>query len=114
MWRDLRQAGFHNRTRQRIGDDVLEIVDQTLAAAKSDLPAPLSAKRTPVDKKQYKQLQATLGELAQTLQVPVEYAATRRDLEHIVRARALDEATLPSSFSGWREEHIGPALLNVR
>ena len=114
MWRDLRQAGFHNRTRQRIGGNVLEIVDQTLAAAKSDLPAPLDAKRIPVDKKQYKQLQAVLGELAQTLHVPVEYAATRRDLEHIVRARALDEATLPATFSGWREAHIGPALLSVR
>jgi ribonuclease D len=112
-WRDLKQAGFHNRTRQRIGDDVLALVDKTLAAAESDLPAPLDGKRVPVDKKQYKLLQAALGELAQTLKVPVEYAATRRDLEHIVRARSRDQVSLPVTFSGWREVHVGPALLNA-
>ena len=112
-WRDLKQAGFHNRTRQRIGDDVLALVDQALATAASDLPAPLDGKRIPVDKKQYKELQAALGELAQSLKVPVEYAATRRDLEHIVRARSRNEVSLPATFSGWREVHIGPALLNA-
>ncbi len=111
-WRDLKQAGFHNRTRQRIGNDVLALVDQTLAAAESDLPAPLDGKRVPVDKKQYKLLQAALGELAQTLKVPVEYAATRRDLSTLCELGP--GMRFPArNFLGWREVHIGPALLNA-
>jgi len=112
-WTDLKQAGFHNGTIQRVGDAILAMVDKVLAVAPNALPEPLQADRTPVDKKRYKKLQDALADLAKGLGVPTEYIATRRDLEHVIKSDFHGEASLPASFEGWRRECAGDVLLKA-
>jgi len=94
----------------RYGEHCLEIMQQ----AQNDidyyppaLPAPLSAAQTHV----FKTLKALVVSIADSLAIPPEFLARKKDLESLVYCAEYDTITLPESLKGWREEVVGERLI---
>lgn len=72
------------------------------------LPGPLSTAQTHI----LKQLKATVAEIAQSLDVPQELLARKKDYTELMHSQNHDSGyQLPPSLNGWRQSVVGDALL---
>ncbi|MGH1438818.1 MAG: ribonuclease D [Cellvibrionaceae bacterium] len=94
----------------RHGDHCLEIIQQAQDEAEHyplSLPAPLSASQTQL----FKTLKSVVVSIAETLSIPPEFLARKKDLEQLVHGAEHDDIALPESLQGWRKEVIGDVLM---
>ena len=97
---------------QRLGDRVLDIIDDVEDMPQTDLD-PLPPRRPTVGRKSgaVEALRAELQSVADHLVLPPEFLAPRRVLEEIVRSVKEGKPALPPELEGWRREVIGEGLL---
>jgi len=94
----------------RHGENCLHIVKEAQVKVNDypdSLPAPLSSSQTQI----FKTLKALVVSVAETLSIPPEFLARKKDLEGLVRQTHNDIITLPKSLQGWREEVVGSLLI---
>ncbi|MGH1486606.1 MAG: ribonuclease D [Cellvibrionaceae bacterium] len=96
------------------GDHCLQIVQQALENDNhpEHLPSPLGPEQVDV----FKQLKSHVVTIADSLKVPPEFLARKKDLELLVRSiqnvPSSLPAALPATLTGWRYEVIGQPLLD--
>jgi len=94
------------------GQHLLRLVREAMAMPPEQCPAPLPKPLPPQMTAIMKQLRQRVRELAAELDISEEVLARKKDFEFLVRSGMSKEAyRLPASFSGWREQVLGPILL---
>ncbi len=96
------------------GETLVAIIEQSSTNVDdypAALPRPLSIEQTAVLKK----LKQTVRTIAESLDVPQELLARKKDYEALIRSAsdtANPQYTLPSSLTDWRETVVGTSLLD--
>ena len=105
--------GMHPGVIRRYGERLLQFVQDIDDTPSSDYPKPLDAPLPKSARELGKSLKAVVAARAETLQLPVEMLARKREIEELVRSVCEgDSASLPASLaSGWRHDAVGAALL---
>jgi ribonuclease D len=103
------------RDLSRLAPKLLELIATALQIPAEELPEPFPR---PLDVQPYKatlqNLRAALDKVAAEENLPAELLANRRSLESLIRRYLQqEEQLLPRKLRGWREQLLGPALVQV-
>ena len=98
--------GLHPRVRQRHGQQLVRLVESTLASGRQ-LSAPPQA--DPRERALLKELRSVVAAAAERLELDPTVLAAKRDLEALLFHR--DPDWLPERLRGWRRAEVGEALL---
>ena len=103
---------IRGRTLSAEGTQLLALVQQGLANARSGAVAPFPRPLPSTSNALMKRLKACLQQCSERLQIAPELLARRKDLEALIRSLLEQgEAVLPPGLQGWREAVIGRALV---
>ena len=107
-----RMQDIHRRFIEKHGKSCLHIV-KTAQQQRDNCSMPLPPPLAPEEVSLFKRLKQKLNTVADSLSLPAEMLARKKDLEFLVR-RAQQSANieLPVGLQGWRREVIGQILIN--
>ena len=105
--------GMPPRVIREHGDELLDIVADAEGSSEEGwvpaLPRPLN----PTQGQYLKSLKSIVGEVSESLDLPVEVLMRKKDYEQIIRDAENGDFKLPDRLSGWRKDVIGEQLLEA-
>ncbi len=96
---------------EQYGAHCLQLIQQVLDDP-STYPQRLSSPLTLDQRTLFKSLKEISVEIAESLNIPPEFLARKKDIEALVRSAQGSLIELPGSLKGWRQDVIGQPLLN--
>lgn len=110
---DLARAGMKLHVRQKVGDEVLALIAESMQALEHIWPASLN-KPLSVEAGVYlKELKKIVTARAEILDIPADMLAKKKTLEALLRSGyPRGPYTLPEPFLGWRKDELVADLLS--
>lgn len=110
---DLARAGMKLHVRQKVGDEVLALIAESMTAPENIWPATLN-KPLSVEAGVYlKELKKIVTARADKLDIPADMLAKKKTLEALLRSGyPRGPYTLPEPFLGWRKDELVTDLLS--
>jgi ribonuclease D len=106
--------GLEVRKIKRLGEELLEVIEQARALPVQSYPPPLPAPLTIAQRTLVKALKEIVEEKATSLRIPPEVLVKKADYDFIVRSGMQGgRYHLPERLQGWRRAVVGESLLQV-
>jgi ribonuclease D len=103
-------SDMHHRFVEKHGEHCLQLIESSQQA--SQYPQPLPGPLDPEQTRLFKQLKAQVVAIADTLHIPPEFLARKKELESLVIATTQAEIVeLPAALQDWRKPVVGDVLL---
>lgn len=109
---DLARAGMKPPTRNRVGDQLLALIAEAMAADESHWPDALQRPLTPEAGEYLKVLKKDVTACADSLDIPADMLVKKKTLEALLRSGyPRGPYSLPEPLLGWRKNEVGDVLL---
>ena len=109
-----RISDINHKTIRLYGEFILDLVSKVETLDPDSYPAELPRPLPTETGALLKQLKAQVGACAESLQIPIELLAKKRDYEALLQSGIYNgEYQLPATLSGWRKSVIGDQLLEL-
>jgi ribonuclease D len=110
---DLARAGMKPHVRQRVGEEALALIANTLEADDSVWPDVLQKPLSPQAGEELKALKKLVAVKADTLDIPADMLVKKKTLEALIRSGyPRGPYSLPEPLLGWRKTEIADDLLD--
>ena len=110
---DLACAGMKANVRQRVGEEALAVIAETLDVDDSVWPDALQKPLSPQAGEELKALKKRVSAYADTLDIPADMLVKKKTLEALIRSGyPRGPYSLPEPLLGWRKTEIADDLLD--
>ncbi len=110
---DLARAGMKANVRQRVGEEALAVIAETLDVDDSVWPDALQKPLSPKAGEELKALKKRVSAYADTLDIPADMLVKKKTLEALIRSGyPRGPYSLPEPLLGWRKTEIADDLLD--
>jgi len=109
---DLAQAGMKAHARQRVGDEALALIAESMLVEEASWPDALQKPLAPHASEQLKVMKKVVTACADSLEIPADMLVKKKTLEALLRSGyPRGPYSLPEPLLGWRKSEVGDNLL---